>query len=682
MGEDIIFGNYIGQQHKKTDGVIEIYAGELGLGRRSRSDRALPEGYARNPDVVKRFYWEATVLDTLRGAPCVVPLLDRGTSTTGMPYYVLPLYESSLSAVVQRADRFPMDDRLNIAKNVLQGLAAAHAKGVVHRNLRPASIVLDTRNRLALLSDFGLAKAGSQDLFSPDERTFDDAQYSSPEQGEMKPVDQRSDVYAAGAILYELLGGGRPFTGDTTEAIQVNKLDKGPRPLRQSNPQVTPPVEALVHKAMSRDPAERFADGGEMLAALEAALRPAPAARPAPSAGRPAPGKPARPAGPRPGVPQLDLGLDREDEIAKVNTGGFELGDRTDAFTRDMLGHKDPSHTKQRLIIVGILVAAVLGVIFFFARGYKQQAEVDRQAEEERIKREQAEKNKQELAKKKGDMQTAADEAQKSGDLAAAIGKHDEVLALDPADEVSKAKKAELTKKQDLVKSMILIPGGQFRSGIDPEQVDELVKKVGAKADQLKAAVPEQKYVDAFFIDRREVTNAEYKQFVEATKHPVPVGTGDDADFSWKNGTYPEGKGDSPVMLVSWEDALAYCKWAGKRLPTSLEWERAARGNERYLFPWGNGWEPGHANTGASNKDGPEPVGSYPTGASPFGMLDAVGNVAEWTADLYGDGSRKLAGICGSSWADEDGVTPLPIRFSQEVGAKKATTGFRCAVTP
>ncbi len=130
----------------------------------------------------------------------------------------------------------------------------------------------------------------------------------------------------------------------------------------------------------------------------------------------------------------------------------------------------------------------------------------------------------------------------------------------------------------------------------------------------------------AFFIDKTEVTNAEYKKFVEATNHQAPP--------HWQNKTFPEGQANFPVVRVNWQDANDYAKWAGKRLPTEAEWEAAARGATSRKYPWGNEWNQAFANIGAGESGNLMEVGKYPEGQSPFGALDMIGNAWEWTADL------------------------------------------------
>ncbi|HWO00582.1 MAG TPA: SUMF1/EgtB/PvdO family nonheme iron enzyme [Blastocatellia bacterium] len=138
----------------------------------------------------------------------------------------------------------------------------------------------------------------------------------------------------------------------------------------------------------------------------------------------------------------------------------------------------------------------------------------------------------------------------------------------------------------------------------------------------------------AFYIDRNEVTNAQYAKFVEATKHKPPA--------NWKGTTLPAGRDDFPVTGVSWQDAVDYATWAGKRLPTEAEWEAAARGSDARKYPWGNEWQSGLANIGVRSPEkveaskypsGITEVGKYPQGASASGALDMIGNVWEWVAD-------------------------------------------------
>jgi gamma-glutamyl hercynylcysteine S-oxide synthase len=129
----------------------------------------------------------------------------------------------------------------------------------------------------------------------------------------------------------------------------------------------------------------------------------------------------------------------------------------------------------------------------------------------------------------------------------------------------------------------------------------------------------------AFFLDKTEVTNAQYKKFIDATGYQAPP--------HWKDKTFPQGQENFPVVQVNWQDASEYAKWAGKRLPTEVEWEAAARGIEGRKYPWGNQWNKAFANIGAGESGSLAEVGKYPQGQSPCGAMDMIGNAWEWTAD-------------------------------------------------
>ncbi|MEM2125101.1 MAG: SUMF1/EgtB/PvdO family nonheme iron enzyme [Candidatus Methanosuratincola sp.] len=218
---------------------------------------------------------------------------------------------------------------------------------------------------------------------------------------------------------------------------------------------------------------------------------------------------------------------------------------------------------------------------------------------------------------------------------------------------------------------MVFIPGGTFRMGRDD-------------GDEYERPAHEVT-VGPFFMDRMEVTNFQYHQFIRATGHRPPP--------HWQSGLYPLGQDNLPVTHVSWNDANAYCQWAGKRLPTEAEWEFAARGTDGRLYPWGNQWGPDVANAGDAARGGTAPVGSYPKGESPFKVLDLVGNVWEWTASelrAYPGGwiseetlpeseRRKLRVIRGGCYLSNSLQATATYRMGWPAeGADYAQTGIRC----
>jgi formylglycine-generating enzyme required for sulfatase activity len=214
---------------------------------------------------------------------------------------------------------------------------------------------------------------------------------------------------------------------------------------------------------------------------------------------------------------------------------------------------------------------------------------------------------------------------------------------------------------------LVRVPAGQFIYGEEPTDSPTL---------------------ETFHIGRSPVTNVQYKRFLDASPdYPVPyVAEEWAAPFNWNRDErrFPAGTGDQPVVLVSWEDALAFCRWAGLRLPTEEEWEKAARGVDGRRYPWGDGDAGlGRANYGR-RAGGPTPAEQYsPRGGSPYGAADMAGNVWEWTASWYDLGvADDLTGarvVRGGAWDSEPLELETTFRRGLEPDARAANVGFRVA---
>lgn len=176
----------------------------------------------------------------------------------------------------------------------------------------------------------------------------------------------------------------------------------------------------------------------------------------------------------------------------------------------------------------------------------------------------------------------------------------------------------EATRIGKQVNEMVLISAGEFTMGSDQRLPDE---------------GPEHRvFLATYWLDRYEVTNLQYKQFIDATNRKSPR--------HYENRTFPDGLVDHPVVYVSWYDATDYCAWAGKRLPSGAEWEKAARGDDARVYPWGNKFDITRANmpqrwNTLKQAGGTTPVGAFKEGVSPFGLYDMSGNVWEWTSSWY-----------------------------------------------
>lgn len=195
-------------------------------------------------------------------------------------------------------------------------------------------------------------------------------------------------------------------------------------------------------------------------------------------------------------------------------------------------------------------------------------------------------------------------------------------------------------------KDMVLVPGGEFTMKVEYRWREGLtLDSLIVDETGIRYRSTEQVSVPAFYIDKTEVTNKQFKQFLEATGYKPKF----PKNFlkHWRGGGYSTRQANHPVVWVSLDDAKAYAKWAGKRLPTEIEWQKAAQGGEGRTWPWGNVFDPKKANM---DSDGTKPVGSYKGGASPYGCLDMAGNVWEWTDSFSADGYHYFSWLRGGSY--------------------------------
>ena len=216
--------------------------------------------------------------------------------------------------------------------------------------------------------------------------------------------------------------------------------------------------------------------------------------------------------------------------------------------------------------------------------------------------------------------------------------------------------------------SLVRVPAGSFVMG-DDDQKDNPRRRV---------------FLDGFWLYKTPVTVAQFLKFCAATGHATP----DAPPWGWQ--------GEHPVVNVSWSSAMAYASWAGAHLPTETQWEKAARGADGKLYPWGNGWDAARCvHSAGAARSSTQPCGAFPTGVSPCGALDMAGNVWEWCADWYSEahlrnasgsspqtapgGDRRV--LRGGSWNDTmPFIYRTSMRFRYDPQGRFASFGFRCAV--
>ena len=239
------------------------------------------------------------------------------------------------------------------------------------------------------------------------------------------------------------------------------------------------------------------------------------------------------------------------------------------------------------------------------------------------------------------------------------------------------------------VGEMIEIPAGRFRKGLSERQIEQVVaelKRYQMDVSAIRAALKEEReesvHVGAFAIDATPVTNAQFARFVEATNHVTEAELREDDRHTWRIRRSSQFA-DHPVVYVSFNDAQAYCEWAGKRLPTADEWKKAFRGSEGRMYPWGDAFDVNRCNTAESQRGWETtPVRRFPDGRSPYGCYDMLGNVEEWTTTTSTEGASELKIVLGGSWCMSCQLFGIPVLHrlaardfsSNELGFRGART--------
>jgi len=263
--DTVIDGRYRVLNRLGSGGMADVYCAEDEQLGRKVAVKLLYRRFAEDDEFVERFRREASSAAGLQH-PNIVGVFDRG-EWDGTYYIAMEYLKGhTLKQLVREHGAMPPDLAVDITIQVLRAAKFAHKRGVVHRDIKPHNVILDEEGR-AKVTDFGIARAGASDMTETGS-IMGTAQYLSPEQAQGQPVSPRSDLYSIGVMLYELLTGKVPFDAESPVTIALKHVSEPPVPPSQLNPAISPALEAVVLRALEKDPAMRYADADEFAAAL------------------------------------------------------------------------------------------------------------------------------------------------------------------------------------------------------------------------------------------------------------------------------------------------------------------------------------------------------------------------------------------------------------------------------
>jgi eukaryotic-like serine/threonine-protein kinase len=612
-GDSLLNGKYTVRALLGRGGFGFVYLADDTLLHEPVALKELIPALVGDEEILKRFLAEARATMRLTHVRIVRThdvFAERGNYYIAMEY----MAGSSLEARLEASGALPVEEAVRVAAELCEGLACAHAEGVVHCDLKPANVLFDAKGR-AKVADFGIAHVPGEMR----SRSWNTAAgfvagtlpYMSPEQADGVRDDPRVDVYAVGAVLYRMLTGRTylEFDARETPGAQAENVlrirGQAPLPPGRYNPGIRAWLDQVVLRALAKRREERYGSAEELREALLRRAAPPVAARPVP-----------------PPAEQTVLMASQSKPA--------------------------PAHSRQSRRVLpawfwpgvggAAALLALVVVVTVWVSGWRD----DR-------------------------LPAAPPPTAVPGGVSVGVT-------------ATGAPPAAASEKG----GMVSVPAGALLMGSTDADGS-------AGADEK----PQHKvFLDAYRIDRTEVTNAQYAQCVAAGGCTAPASIASGTRSSYYGNLAYE---NYPVIHVSWEQADAYCRWAGKRLPTEAEWEKAARGTDGRTYPWGD--EPPDAQKANYRGDVGDTtqVGAYPAAASPYGVLDMAGNVWEWVSDWYDSGYYGRAPgsnpqgpangtyrvLRGGSWYGDAYYLRVVDRSSYGYPTFQGDYfGFRCAAAP
>jgi eukaryotic-like serine/threonine-protein kinase len=271
MSQSMLGGRYRVERRLGAGGMAEVFYGFDTVLNRPVAIKILAPQYARDASFVDRFRREAQAAARLNH-PNVVAVYDSG-SDDGTHFIVMEFVEGrTLADFLAKGGKLAPAKAVEIAERIADALQAAHTQGVIHRDVKSANVMV-TREGTVKVMDFGIARMAEGDNVTQTAAVLGTASYLSPEQAQGRPVDARSDIYSLGVVLYEMLTGGVPFVGDTAVAVAYKHVQETPPLPSTKNPEVSPALDAVVMRAMAKNPANRYQTAEEFRQDLERVQR-------------------------------------------------------------------------------------------------------------------------------------------------------------------------------------------------------------------------------------------------------------------------------------------------------------------------------------------------------------------------------------------------------------------------
>ena len=600
--------------------------------------------------------------------PHIVPVLSAGLTAEGLPWYTMPFVDGASLRARMDAGPVPAAEAAGILRNIAQALAYAHARGVVHRDIKPENVLLSSGT--AMVTDFGIAKALRASRVDAPDGTLTEAgislgtpAYMAPEQAAGGDVDARADLYSWGVVAYELVAGQHPFHDRSAMQLITAHMTERPQELREmlgerSRDPLALTIAELAMRCLEKEPEARLASADDLVVRLS------------------------------------------------------EAGSRGTGRT---------SRVVMAVAVIALLAAGLAAAGLWWSRG-----EARAVASLPRIQALAADGDYRaawDLAAAAqrhlgGDSAFAAVRAEISNEISIRSTPAGAAVYLTAFGDSTIADSADGTPIGTTPIERHVVPRGDYRlvlrlpgylparrivtryltpsEGMNPAdrhiELDISLTREGAVPEEMEA-VPGGRYaivghdigrgtstdLAPFAIDRFEVSNARYAEFVRSGRYPAGFvdRTGLPGPRGWRNGDPPADRLDHPVTGVSWQEAAAYCEWRGARLPTLFEWEKASRDGRSsrrgVLMPWGQ-YDARTAGVTRANfaGGGTVPVNSFPFAISPYGVYNMAGNVKEWLANRVGEGWATV----GGSWQD---AHYLFNQVGSQSGGGSPAIGFRCA---